>query len=106
MKEAYPIMLGVLFCAVLVWFFLCYQLFRILETRHPAKYEAMGKPSLIMNNSISNNIRFLRFLFRREWQGLGDSGLESLSKFMLGFFAAYLVLFVLLVASVPLGHAP
>lgn len=106
MKEAYPIMLGVLFCAVLVWFFLCYQLFRILETRHPTKYEAMGKPSLIMNNSISNNIRFLRFLFRREWQGLGDSGLESLSKFMLGFFTAYLVLFVLLVASVALGHAP
>ena len=99
MTEAYPILFAILVGAVVIWFFLCYRLFGILETRHPDKFDAMGRPSLIMNNSISNNIHFLKFLVNREWAGLGDAGLETLSKAMLVFFAAYLCLFGTLVAS-------
>lgn len=105
-KEVFPIMFGVLFCSVFVWFFLCYRLFKILETRHPEKYESMGKPSLIMNNSISSNITFMKFLFRREWRELDDSGLATLGKSMLVFFAIYMVGFLTLFFSVPLGYAP
>lgn len=106
MKEVLPIMFGVLFCSVFVWFFLCYRLFKILETRHPDKYESMGKPSLIMNNSLSTNITSMKFLFKREWRELEDSGLAKLGKSMLAFFAAYMVLFLALVFAVPLGIAP
>ncbi len=105
MKEVFPFLFGILFCSVLVWFFLCYQLFKILETRHPEKYESMGKPSLIMNNSLSSNITFMKFLFKSEWRELNDNGLALLSKSMLVFFCAYMVGFLTLFFSVPLGYA-
>lgn len=106
MKEVFPIMFGVLFCSVFLWFFLCYRLFKILETRHPEKYESMDRPSLIMNNSLSSNITFMKFLFKREWRELNDSRLAMLGKSMLVFFAIYTVGFFALFFSVPLGYAP
>lgn len=106
MKEVFPVIFGVLFCSVFVWFFLCYRLFKILETRYPEKYESMGKPSLIMNNSLLSNITFMKFLFKREWRELNDSGLATLGKFMLVFFAIYTVGFFVLFFSVSLGYAP
>ena len=81
-------------------------MFGILRTRHPEKYEAMGKPSLIMNNSISNNLSFMKFLFKREWEELNDEGLATLGKSMLIFFAAYTIMFISIFISVPLGMAP
>lgn len=105
MKEVFPVVFGILFCSVFVWFFLCYRLFKILETRHPEKYESMGKPSLIMNNSISSNITFMKFLFKREWKELDDTGLELLGRSMLVFIAVYLVGFLALLFAVPLGLA-
>ena len=81
-------------------------MFNILRTRHPEKYEAIGKPSLIMNNSLSNNISFIKFLFKREWQDLDDAGLASLGKGMLTFFVIYSVLFLGLFISALLGIAP
>jgi len=103
MKEFFPVMFGVLFFSVFVWFFLCYRLFKILETRHPEKYESMGKPSLIINNSLSSNITFMKFLFKREWRELGDSVLAKLGKAMLVFFVIYLVGFLTMFISVPLS---
>ncbi len=105
MKEILIIVFGVLFCSVLVWFFLCYRLFKILETRHPEKYEAMGKPSLIMNNNLSSNITFMKFLFKREWRELEDSALSTLGKSMLIFSFMYIAGFLALFISVSLGYA-
>lgn len=106
MKEVFPIIFGILFCSVLIWFFLCFRLFKILETRHPDKYESMGKPGLAANNSISSNLKFMKFLFKREWRELNDSGLALLGKFMLVFFSIYSIAFLVLFTSVPLGYAP
>jgi len=106
MKEIFPILFGILFCSVFVWFYLCNKIFDILRTRHSEKYDAMGKPSLIMNNSISNNLLFMKFLFKREWQELNDEGLANLSKSMLIFFVIYIILFFSLCFSIPLGFAP
>ena len=106
MNEIFIILFGVLFCSVFVWFFLCFRIFEILETRHPETYEAMGKPTLIINNSISNNISFLKFLFKRESKELNDPALSTLGQSMLVFFAIYSVGFVFLLISVPLSNAP
>lgn len=106
MKEIFPIIFGILFCSVFVWFFLCHRLFKILETRHPATYEAMGKPSLIMNNSISNNISFMKFLFGGQWRDLEDDRLTKLSKSMLVFFFVYLAGFAFLFVATAVGFAP
>jgi hypothetical protein len=106
MNEAFPIIFGILFCSVFVWFYLCNRMFKILRTRHPEKYEAMGKPGLIMNNSLSNNISFMKFLFKREWQELNDAGLASLGKGMLIFCVIYLALFLGLLVGFPIGISP
>lgn len=106
MKDVFPVLFGVLFCSVFVWFFLCYRLFKILETRHPETYIAMGKPSLIMNNSISNNISFMKFLFKRGWRDLNDDGLARLGNTMLVFFAFYTAGFCFMFFGLPLGYAP
>ena len=80
-------------------------MFKILKTRHPKTYEAMGKPSLIMNNSISNNISFIKFLYGRHWRKLNDEGLEILGKVMLVFFLLYLIGFVLILIAGSTWHA-
>lgn len=106
MIDYFPVLFVILFCSVLLWFFLCYRLFKILEVRHPEKYESMGKPSLIMNNSLSTNITFMKFLFKKEWRDLKDQSLASLSKFMLVFFVIYTVVFLILFMSITLSFAP
>lgn len=106
MNETFAIIFGILFCSVFVWFYLCHRMFKALRTRHPEKYESMGRPSLIMNNSLSNNISFMKFLFKREWQDLNDSSLASLGKGMLAFFTIYLALFLGLFFSAPFATAP
>jgi hypothetical protein len=78
-------------------------MFGILRTRHPEKYEAMGRPTLIMNNSISNNLSFMRFLFRREWRALNDHRLAALGNSMLVFFVAYTVVFIAVSLGIVLG---
>jgi hypothetical protein len=105
MKEVFLILFGVLFISVFVWFFLCNKMFKKLALKHPEKYEAMGKPSLIMNNSLSNNISFMKFLFKREWRDLNDQSVASLGKIMSVFIALYLALFLVIFISVPLGLA-
>ena len=103
MKVPFFFLFGILFCSVFAWFFMSYRLFKILETRHPEKYEAMGKPSLIMNNTMHSNFTFMRFLFKREWKGLKDKDLESLSKTMLVFFGVYTVGFLAFFVAVLLS---
>ena len=104
---------GTLFISVFIWFALSYKMFKLLETRHAKKYSAMGKPSLIMNNSISNSFAFMKFLFKREYLELNDPELSKLAKFMRAFFVLYLVLlslyfvgFMAAFSSVSFGHAP
>ena len=85
--------LVVLGAMVLVWFILVSRLFDTLRIRHANTYLAMGSPTLIMNNSIQNNLAFLHFLLRREDRKLNDPGLSSLCQFMVAFFWAYCVIF-------------
>ena len=59
------IILGSIFISVFVWFYLCNKLYGLLSREHPETYEAIGKPSLIMNNSIENGILFMKFIFKK-----------------------------------------
>ena len=79
---------------VLGWFALCAAFFRTLRTRFPAKFDAIGSPSLILNNSIRNNWLSLRFLFSSELHALNDKRLSTLGRIMRAYFFAYLVWFL------------
>ncbi len=94
-----------LLSAVAIGFFLIHRVYKILKNRHPEKYEAMGSPGLIMNNSISNNISFMKFIFKLEWKDLGDPSLSNLSGFLLVYFVVYSVGLLCLFFAVPLGLA-
>jgi len=80
-------------------------MFVILKTRHPDKYEEMGRPSLIMNNTFSNNLSFIKFFFKREWRKLNDRGMTSLGNGMLVFFGIYTILFFWLIIIGTSGNA-
>ncbi len=82
-----------LFGMVIVWLVLIKLLFNRLERSHPQKYEAMGRPSLFLRNSIAGGWATLKFLAGREHKPLNDSYLSKLSDAMLVFFAVYLLLF-------------
>jgi len=83
----------VLFGMVLVWFVLIKLLFNRLESAHPAKYEAMGRPSLFLRNTIEGGWHVLKFLFTREHRSLNDRYLSKLSDGMLVFLVIYLLIF-------------
>lgn len=69
-----------------------------LRTRHAQTWEALGRPSLFLNNSVSNSLAVLRFLWRREYRCLPDARFVRFANFLRGFLAAYLVLFAVAVA--------
>jgi len=100
LNESIPILFGILFIAVIVWFILCNRLFVILKTRHPDTYESLGKPGLFKNSSTSNNLALIKFLFTRGWQKSGDRQLAILGRIMLVLFLAYLTGFAFLVAMI------
>jgi len=94
----------ILFGMIIVWFVLIKLLFNRLETAHPQKYEAMGKPSLFLRNNIATGWATMKFLFAREHRTLNDPYLSKLSDAMLVFFAIYLALFLGL-SALPVFHA-
>lgn len=99
----------ILACMVLVWFVLIKILFNRLESFHPEKYEAMGRPSLFLRNSPSGAIAILKFLVAREHKILNDNYLSKLSDAMLVFLVLYLMLFFALffnIVNQVTPHAP
>jgi hypothetical protein len=86
---AFPVLLFM----VVVWFVLIKLLFNRVEKFHPQKYEAMGRPSLFMRNTINGGLATLKFLVAREHKVLNDAYLSKLSDFMLVFIVIYLLIF-------------
>lgn len=89
-----------LFAMVLAWFGLARLLLRRLEASHPAKFEAMGSPSLFLRDGPSGTSAMLGFLLTREHTSLGDGYLSTLSDAMLVFLLVYSVLFLGLFFSI------
>ena len=97
--EAGTIIFWVPGLAVAFGLYLNHRIFNTLATRHPRKYKELGKPHLVFNNTFSNNILFLRFLFGRHWGELGDPKLSRLCFVLYIFSIVYVLgLFGLFVA--------
>jgi hypothetical protein len=65
---------------------------REMRSRHPRVWESLGRPTLVMNNSISNGLAFLRFLWRRDYDALDDPEFARLGRQLRTFTFAYLIL--------------
>lgn len=98
MHELLPILLILLFVSCAFGFFLQHVFLSQLRSRHSQKWEALGRPTLFLNNSIANGLAVQRFLWRGEYRALGDRTFARLGNFMRVYMAAYLALFVLIIA--------
>jgi len=105
MAEIAPVSFVVLFVAlaigIVVYLIQLVRLLGLLRNRHLQVFESLGSPSLFFNNSPRNNMLVLGWLWRREFEGLGDA--QTISQFKavrflllacLSGFIALLVIFV------------
>lgn len=102
--DPFKVWFGGLFVLLLVWLYLCLKLFKILKTRHPSIYKSIGEPALT-NNTISNNLLLVKYLFKREWRTIDDASLSKLSYFMLAFWCFYFLAFFGFMAFAFMGYA-
>jgi hypothetical protein len=86
---------------IAVYLVLCVVLFGYLKRNHTIAWEKLGSPSLFWNNSPRNNVLFLRFLLRRDYEKLNDATLTrmavvtaSLGGLALALFLATAAVFV------------
>ena len=85
-----------------VYLFLIARMFSYLERHHADVYEALGSPSLFLNNNIQNNRLVLGWLWREEYSDLADAECvrraRTVRKLLIALAVNFTVLLVLFVA--------
>jgi hypothetical protein len=99
MHALLPILFIALFVSTGIGFVLQHRFLSRLRTRHAQTWEALGRPTLFLNNSIGNSLAVLRFLWRREYQSLGDHRSVRLASFLRGYLAIHFLLFLFAVVA-------
>ena len=66
---------------------------REMRSRHPTVWDELGEPSLWMNNSIQNSLAVLRFLWRKDYEALGDPEFARRAEFLRTYQIAYFIFF-------------
>ena len=79
----------------LEWLFLTH-----LKQRHAQIWIDLGAPSLLSNNTISNNLKILRFKWGQDYKKLNDPWLENFILVEKWFLGIYGGLFIILILSV------
>jgi len=76
-----------------------------LRRLHTATWEQLGKPGVFLNNSPLNSIRFLRFMWRKDYKSLPDKNTVTFGRMLRAFLIFYAILFpvilYVLCASLP-----
>ncbi|MGK0405212.1 MAG: putative membrane protein [Oleispira sp.] len=93
--EFYIIVFAVTY--VLLGLGLTSYIFSYLKTHHKSTHIDLGSPSLITNNTASNNWLFLKFIFTNSYKNLGDSKFSRLCVSL----KYILVVLVLLMVVIP-----
>jgi hypothetical protein len=94
MSALLPILFIALVVSAVLGLALHHSFLARLRTRHVQTWEALGRPALLLNNSPTNSVAVLRFLWRREYHALGDSQSVRLAGTLRVFLAVYALLFV------------
>ena len=97
MHALLPILFIALFVSAGIGFVLQHTFLLRLRTRHAQTWEALGCPTLFVNNSVGNSLAVFRFLWRRQYQSLGDQQSVRLASFLRGYLVVYFVLFMFVV---------
>jgi len=92
-----PILFVALFVSAICGLALQWTFLSRLRGQHLPTWEALGRPTLFLNNSIMNSTAVLRFLWRRGYRTLGDEQLARLGNFLRCYLAAYLLFFMVVI---------
>lgn len=87
-----------------------HRVINVLRERHKELYESLGRPALLLNNSISNSTRLVVFIWSKRLGETSDQGLIRSALWLrwiqcayVIFFATALGLFILAVRGAPVG---
>jgi hypothetical protein len=65
---------------------------RQLRERHPRVWESMGQPSVFWSNTLGTRFEVWRFLWKKEYEELGDSQFTRLAGLLRIYKIAYAIL--------------
>lgn len=96
----FNVILALLASGIIIWFILVSRYFRYLREKHPQTYARMGSPSLIMNNTPSNNIRFVKYICSDQCDETGDDELVAKTRTLRFILFSYTTVFAGLALTV------
>jgi hypothetical protein len=103
----FVILFGLVAVGIVIYLVLIVRLLARLRVSHPAAYEALGSPSLFINNTPRNNLALLGWLYRRDYSALGDvvtvrsaDTVRTLLLAIMGSFVALLVAYAVFGVSI------
>jgi hypothetical protein len=73
---------------------------RALRQSHPRAWESLGRPTMVLNNTIRNSRATQRFLRRREYGALADPRLSALCNVLRVYTRVYTILLWALVLCI------
>lgn len=93
-----PIFILVMFLAI-AGLTMNWRFYKLLKSKYPDIYKALGEPTLFINYSIKNAFLINRFIWKRKYLEVGDSILIKRCDFLfiygIVFWILLIVLFVL-----------
>lgn len=72
------------------------KLLQRLKRRHPETWKSLGSPTLLLNNSIANSSRLLRFVHGKHYLELNDDELNRTARRLRAIEFAYVAAFLLM----------
>jgi hypothetical protein len=70
---SFIVLFGVQAAGTLAYLFLMSRMFSRLEVHHGDVYETLGRPGILLNNTLRNNVVVLGWLWRKEFLSLSDA---------------------------------
>ena len=93
-QQMLPVFWGLLFAAAIAWIFLSRRLYGRLKHSYPEIFEVLGKPALIMKDSLATNYRVIMFLFRGEHETINDIEIIRLCQGLRYVFLIFVTCFL------------
>lgn len=97
MTTLLPILLALLLVSCILGM-IVQQVFKSrLRKLHTTIWDQLGKPVIFLNSGLLNTGRFIRFMWRRDYERLPDQKTVALGRFLRAFLIYYTTLFAVLI---------
>ena len=98
------LLFGLLLILVVLWNLLLHRLLHCLRTDHEHTYEELGRPHVIMNNTIRTALATVKFIIGEGAGKVGDPHVVRLARSMKRIFLGTIVVLVLALVMIALRY--